>query len=106
LSTACDQGKQAIHYAAEFGSLNALKTLCKFSIDLSVKDNAGNSAAHLAAKNDKLKCIKFLHKMGLKMDKILNNMGRNVLHICSFYGSINSLHWLLEKDLDKHAQDC
>jgi ankyrin repeat protein len=76
--------------------------LSQYYVDLSYKDNDGNTPAHLAAKNDKLNCLKFLVQYGLPLEKLLNNLGRNVAHVCCINGSIKSLHWLLEnnKNLD------
>ena len=106
LNEPCKQGKLPFHYAAEFGSLEALKALTDYYIDLSFTDNEGNTAAHLSAKNDKFNCLKFLVRKRVPVDKIRNNLGRNVAHLCCFYGSVRCLHWLFANNvIDKNNLD-
>ena len=101
----CNEGKLPLHYAAEYGSFKSLKKICEFHVDLSIRDQDGNTAAHLAGKNDHLKCLKYFKKLGIPFDKIRNNLGRNLTHICSINGAIKSLHWLLEDNADRLAID-
>jgi len=106
LNESCKQGKLPFHYAAEYGSFEALKALTDYYIDLSFTDNDGNTAAHLSAKNDRFNCLKFLVRKRVPVDKIRNNLGRNVAHVCCFYGSVRSLHWLFSnKIIDKDVLD-
>ena len=106
LDTCCKQGKLPFHYAAEYGSLDSLKTLSKYYADYSMTDNDGNTAAHLAAKNDHLKCVQLLIKLGLPVDLVRNNYGRNVTHVCCLNGAKHTLHWLFEhNNADRFALD-
>ena len=97
LEIKCNSGKTPLHYASEFGSLEALKVIAL--IDISLADNNGNTAAHLAVQNDRLNCLKYLVRLGLPVNIIKNKMGRNVSHEACFYGANNCLHWMFENDL-------
>lgn len=106
LNKRCNKGKLAIHYASEFGSFEVLKQLCEYYVDISVPDKDGNTTAHLAAKNDRLNCLKYLVKLGLPVDRVRNNLGRNIAHMCCFYGSVRCLHWLFDSnDVDINSVD-
>lgn len=106
LNTRCKtNGKLPIHFAAESGSFEALKLLCEYYVDVSIKDNDENSAAHLAAKNDQLNCLKYLVKLGLPVDKVKNKLGRNVVHMCCLHGANRCLHWLFQNNIDIYAVD-
>ena len=106
LNVPCKEGKYPFHYAAEFGSFETLKSMTDYYIDLTFTDNDGNTAAHLSAKNDKFTCLKFLVRKRFPVDKVRNNFGRNVAHVCCFYGSVRSLHWLFQnKIINKDAVD-
>ena len=99
LNTPCNEGKLPFHYAAEYGSFETLKAMTDYYIDLSFTDNDGNTAAHLSAKNDRFNCLKFLVRKRLPVDKVRNNFGRNVAHVCCFYGSVRCLHWLFQNNI-------
>ena len=99
LSEPCKQGKLPFHYAAEYGSFETLKAMTDYYIDLSFTDKDGNTAAHLSAKNDKFNCLKFLVRKRIPVDKVRNNSGRNVAHICCYYGSVRCLHWLFHNKI-------
>ncbi len=92
----CNSGKLPFHYAGEFGSIEALKKMCEYYVDVTVPDGEGNSVAHLAAQYDHLECLKYLVKLGFPVDKVRNNLGRNVAHVCCLHGSAKTLHWLFE----------
>ncbi len=68
-------------------------------------DNDQNTVGHLAAKNDHLNCVKYLISVGLPVDIVRNNKGRNVAHVCCINGSIRTLHWLLENGINKEILD-
>lgn len=97
LNIRCKSGKLPIHYASETGSLETLEKIV--SIDLSIRDANGNTAAHLAVHNDRLNCLKFLVKLGLPLNNTKNKMGRNVPHEACYFGAINCLHWMFENKL-------
>jgi len=101
----CNKGKLPYHYAAEYGSFETLKVLADYYIDFTVTDKDGDTAAHLAAKNDRLNCLRYLIHLGLPIDKVRNSFGWNVAHICCFYGSVRTLHWLFENNFDIYALD-
>jgi len=68
-------------------------------------DQDHNTVAHLAAKNDHLNCVKYLISIGLPVDIVRNNKGRNVAHVCCINGSLRTLHWLLDNGTDKDILD-
>jgi ankyrin repeat protein len=99
-------GKLPFHYAAEHGSIESLKLMSSYYIDISIPDKDKNTAAHLSAKYDHLECIKFLASLGLPVDRVKNKFGRNLLHVCCLHGSVKSFHWLLEyKNIDLELLD-
>ena len=51
-----------------------------------------------------LLCI-LLKGSGLPVDKVRNNAGRNVAHICCLSGSVKTLHWLFENNSDRLNTD-
>ena len=104
-NTSCNHGKIPIHYAAEFGSYEALKILTKYYVDISMVDNDQNTIGHLAAKNDHLKCIQYLIKLGFPVDIVRNNHGRNIAHQCCVFGATRTLHWLFRNGIDKEILD-
>ena len=80
--------------------------MCEFYVDLSLPDEEGNTPAHLASKNDKLNCLKYLVRLGIPVNKVSNNLGRNVVHEACFHGSFKCLHWLFDEiDIDLNAVD-
>jgi hypothetical protein len=96
INVRCNSGKLPFHYAGEFGSIDALKKMCEYYVDLTVPDAEGNTVAHLAAQYDHLESLKYLVKLGFPVDRVRNNLGRNVAHICCLHGSVKCLHWLFE----------
>jgi ankyrin repeat protein len=106
LKIASVEGKLPIHYAAQFGSFESLKLLSEYYVDISQVDNDGNYAAHLASINDKLKCLKYLVKIGTPINASVNKKGRTFAHVCAFHNSVGSLHWLLENGADTGLRDC
>jgi hypothetical protein len=96
INVRCNSGKLAFHYSAEFGSIESLRKLCEYHVDLTVPDSEGNTVAHLAGTYDHLECLKYLVKLNFPVDKVRNNFGRNVAHMCCLHGSVKTLHWLFE----------
>lgn len=45
----------------------------------------------------------------MPVDKVRNNAGRNISHVCCLSGSVRTLHWLFENDtnrFNKDSSDC
>lgn len=103
----CSGGKTPLHYACQNGSLDAVRTINAYSIDISIPElHEGNTGAHLAAKHDKLDCLKLLASLGLPLTLVTNQLGRNLAHVCCLYGSVRCLHWLLDNhDFDLFCVD-
>lgn len=97
LTEYCAGGKAPIHYACENGSLDVIRSINSYIPDISIPEkHEANTGAHLAARYDKLDCLKLLASLGLPLNLVTNDLGRNIAHMCCLYGSLKSLHWLLE----------
>ena len=97
LNEYCAGGKLPWHYACESGSLDAVRLISGHFVDLSMPDVLeGNTGAHLAAKHDRLACLKLLERLGVPVGLVRNGLQRSVAHICCLYGSVKCLHWFFE----------
>ncbi|GFS01598.1 ankyrin-3 [Elysia marginata] len=109
-------GQTAAHLAAFNGEAGALSLLLEHALesvvclverdcDTTVGDNNSSYlAAHLAARHDKLDCLKFLVQQGTAMDTAMTD-GRACSHIAALFGAVNALHWLLENGADVNLTD-
>jgi len=60
-------------WAAYYGHLKALETCCKRQGNPDKCDHSGSSAVHLAAKNGKISCLKFLVSFGVNLWQLDND---------------------------------
>ncbi|KAK3706693.1 hypothetical protein RRG08_019688 [Elysia crispata] len=105
LDCQCEAGKTPLHYGAQHGALESVVCLVERDCDTTVGDNNSSYlAAHLAARHDKLDCLKFLVQQGTAMDTAMSD-GRACSHIAALYGAVHALHWLMENGADVNLTD-
>ncbi|PAA92874.1 hypothetical protein BOX15_Mlig020173g3, partial [Macrostomum lignano] len=99
------KGLTPAHWAAASGATRALHALAselKAPVDL--PDRQGNQPAHLAARHDRLNCLRLLADRGVALD-LPGRAGKLPLHFAAQFGNLQCLHWLLEQGADPNAQD-
>lgn len=100
LNVRCQNGRLPFHYTGEYGSLRTLKKMCEYYLDVTIPDADGNTIAHLVVKSqsaDRVDCLRYLvEQHQFPVDRVRNEQGRNVAHMCCLYGSVKCLHWLFE----------
>ncbi|MBU1218379.1 ankyrin repeat domain-containing protein [Myxococcota bacterium] len=61
-------GKTALHYAAEFKRIPAIRELLKWKTDVQIRDKKGRTAIHYAANSGSYDAVKLLVDAGAKVD--------------------------------------
>ena len=89
-------GQTALHWAAVRGCISVMKILSDFEAKMSVKDNKGYTAAHVAAQYGQTDFLYFM-KMRCKVDIVscLDNDLRSTLHWACYQGHGDTTKLLL-----------
>ena len=88
-----------LHWAAEKGTLVAVKCLVKLGADINISDKDGNTALHTAAQQKHWDVVKYLVKLGADVN-IYDKYGNTALHTAS-----QQKHWDVVKYLVKFGAD-
>ncbi|RDD41816.1 Serine/threonine-protein phosphatase 6 regulatory ankyrin repeat subunit A [Trichoplax sp. H2] len=98
-------GRHPAHLTCMHGSYHVLQLLYKYDVNLYCIDRIGAQPAHYAATISKLNCLKYLVEIaGCDLD-ILDNNKKTLAHMAAQNGSVECLHWLLEKGADPNVTD-
>ena len=119
-----DYGKQAIHDAVLYDSLDAIDSLLSHGANINAKDKNGDTPCIHASRG----LVKFFlnsRELSLRrrksnrarpemLEKIIENGGdfrelnkwkRQAIHMAAFYGNVDALNILLKKGVDINAKD-
>ncbi|XP_050308877.1 putative ankyrin repeat protein RF_0381 [Anthonomus grandis grandis] len=90
--------KTAFLLAAESGQLDTIKLLEKYRAEITLRTSKGNTALHLAAKNNHLNVVKYLiEEKGFKIDEE-NIYGDTALNKAANDGALECIIYLINKD--------
>jgi ankyrin repeat protein len=97
-----DEGKTALHRAAEDGNLDEVKSLIEKGADVHVKDNDDKTALHYAVEYENMDVIKYFVEEKELDVHVKDNDGTTVLHyaaaVCE---NIDVIGYLVEKGAEK-----
>nr|CAB3264924.1 85/88 kDa calcium-independent phospholipase A2-like [Phallusia mammillata] len=101
-----DEGNTAIHVTVNNGSLDILELLCDHASteNINILNVAGESALHIACKQNRFEACKILLKHGA--DPMVPGIIGYPIHYALKYGSQQSLQALLEKYPEQVQQHC
>lgn len=91
VNAAGNDGKRAIHYAAEYRGTDVVKALIKAGADINAQDNNGNTALLLACKEGDEKTARYLLRAGADFN-LKNNKGETPAE----FAATNGLNDVLE----------
>ncbi|RUS74753.1 hypothetical protein EGW08_017482 [Elysia chlorotica] len=110
LDCQCEAGKTPLHYGAQHGALESVVCLVERDCDTTIGDNNSSYlAAHLAARHDKLGCLRFLVQQGTAMDAVMAdgracshivNYGNTPIHFAAEGGKADCFNCCLQHDAD------
>ena len=96
-----NDGKNCLHFAAQFGHLNLCKKLIdKHNFDVNIGAKNGATALHYSAISGSYELVKYFVGMGTDIH-LKTNDGQNCLHFAAQFGHLN----LCKKLIDKHNFD-
>ena len=98
-----DNGRIALHHAAETGHSEVVRLLLKRGMDLKAEDNNGQTPLHLAAGNGHEKTMQDLIELGANVNAI-DALGRTALFIAASNGREVMVRLLLEKGADVESK--
>ena len=97
-------GSRPIHFAAEAGSVEAIKALHQAHADLEARNEYGHGALYFAAKEGRSAAIKALQDAGVKLNDG-NGQGKTSLHTLAQDGSLNGIKTLAVAGADLDVTD-
>ena len=99
-----NDGRTALHKAAEYNKPEAIRALLKAGADLDIQDNDGRTALHEAALQKNPEPTRALVKAGAAFD-IQDNDGRTALHRAAEFNRSAVIHALAEAGANLNVQD-
>ena len=99
-----NDGKTALHYAAQTGQAEAIKELINCGATTEPKDKYGKTVLHYAARSGLVEVIRVLVGPDAKTEATDEN-GDTALHVAAKYGQVEAIKVLINCDAKTEATD-
>jgi ankyrin repeat protein len=94
-----------LHLAVSNGNVDSVQLLIDYEADIHVRNRFGYSLFDYAAHYGHIDMLEFLISKGANMNAIEIDWGKHAIHIAACSGSIDSMQWLLDHDIDVDIKD-
>ena len=99
-----EYGSEAMHWAALYGTVDAMEWLKAQGADINAQDNDGKTPMHDAALGTSVDAMKWLKAQGADINA-QDNDDRTPMHGAALGDSVDALKWLKAQGADTNARD-